>query len=252
VSALDLRDTIFIMRDVVVTLQGEQLLLLREKAICWQAQRTLIVADVHFGKAAAFRAGGIPVPGGTTTAMLARLDAAIERTGVTRLLALGDLLHARAGRAPRLLAEVSAWRASHPSLRVQLVRGNHDRRAGDPPPSWDVECLDAPVAESPFIWLHEPPTNDNVAQSVIAEEAQPGLVAPHGYPVAGHVHPAVALNGGGRGLTLPCFYFGRDYALLPAFGEFTGTALVRPRPGERVFVLAGDEIIERPLQATVK
>jgi len=57
----------------------------------------------------------------------------------------------------------------------------------------------------------------------------------------------VALGGNGRALTLPCFYFGRDYALLPAFGEFTGTAVVRPRAGERVFVLAGDEIIAKPV-----
>jgi hypothetical protein len=55
----------------------------------------------------------------------------------------------------------------------------------------------------------------------------------------------VALSGNGRALTLPCFYFGRDYALLPAFGEFTGTAVVRPRTGERVFVLAEGEIIEK-------
>ena len=46
-------------------------------------------------------------------------------------------------------------------------------------------------------------------------------------------------------MTLPCFYFGRDYALLPAFGEFTGTAVVRPRAGEGVFVLAGDEVVPK-------
>jgi hypothetical protein len=46
-------------------------------------------------------------------------------------------------------------------------------------------------------------------------------------------------------MTLPCFYFGRDYGLLPAFGEFTGTAVIRPRVGESVFVLAGDEIVAK-------
>jgi DNA ligase-associated metallophosphoesterase len=240
------------MTDVAITLRGEALLLLPERAVYWPARETLIIADPHFGKAAAFRAGGIPIPGGTTAAMTRRLDAALGRSGATRLLVLGDLLHARDGRAPRLLEEVTRWREERPDLRVVLVRGNHDRRAGDPPAEWRVECRDAPVIEPPFVWRHEPP----VAQAGrLAPAPQPGQVEPQespdrdpalgAYPIAGHVHPAAALGGNGRSLTLPCFYFGRDYALLPAFGEFTGTAIVRPRAGERVFVLAGETIVEK-------
>lgn len=232
--------------DVGLELRGEALRLLPERAVYWPARRALIIADPHFGKAAAFRAGGVPIPGGTTTAMLRRLDAALERAGAARLVVLGDLLHARSGRAPRTLDEVAAWRAARPGLLITLIRGNHDRRAGDPPAEWRVECLDAPAAETPFVWLHEPP--DAVVQAVeLASASQPGQVELQGYPIAGHVHPAVALGGNGRALTLPCFYFGRDYGLLPAFGEFTGTAVVRPRAGERVFVLAGEEIIEKTL-----
>ena len=225
--------------------QGETLLLLPERALFWPRAGTLLIADVHFGKAAAFRAGGIAVPGGTTAAMLARLSAALDHTAAARLLVLGDLLHARAGRAPHTLEQVAAWRAARPDLRISLIRGNHDARAGDPPADWGVECLDAPVVEPPFIWLHQPPMSD--ALRVTSDESEPSthhspLVTRH-YPVAGHVHPAVALGGNGQAMTLPCFYFGRDYALLPAFGEFTGTAVIRPRPGESVFVLAGDEIV---------
>jgi hypothetical protein len=32
--------------------------------------------------------------------------------------------------------------------------------------------------------------------------------------------------------------------VLPAFGAFTGTADVQPVPGDRVFVVAGDEVVE--------
>jgi metallophosphoesterase superfamily enzyme len=64
--------------------------------------------------------------------------------------------------------------------------------------------------------------------------------------MAGHLHPAVRLAGrGGQSLALPCFYFGHAYAVLPAFGDFTGTALVSPRPGERVVVVADDTLIEK-------
>jgi metallophosphoesterase superfamily enzyme len=180
--------------------------------------------------------------------MLRRLSAALDATAAARLLILGDLLHARAGRAPHTLEQVAAWRAARPSLTITLIRGNHDSRAGDPPGDWGVECLDAPVVEPPFVWLHEPPDS---GPWPVASGQSPALPTDHWplttghYSVAGHVHPAVALGGNGLGMTLPCFYFGRDYALLPAFGEFTGTAVIRPRAGESVFVLAGDEIVPK-------
>ena len=50
-----------------VHVAGEDLLLLPEKAVYWPAEQMLIVADIHFGKAASFRALGVPVPRGTTS-----------------------------------------------------------------------------------------------------------------------------------------------------------------------------------------
>jgi DNA ligase-associated metallophosphoesterase len=239
---------------ITTEVRGETLWLLPERAVYWPRAGALIVADVHFGKAATFRAGGIPIPGGTTAEMLRRLSAALDATAAARLLILGDLLHARTGRAPHTLAQVAAWRAARPALTITLIRGNHDSRAGDPPADWGVECLDAPVVEAPFVWHHEPPESGQ--WSVISNQSEEGkpasapttdhwLLTTGYYPLAGHVHPAVALGGNGRAMTLPCFYFGRDYALLPAFGEFTGTAVVRPRAGEGVFVLAGDEVVAK-------
>ena len=60
-----------------LTLQGEAVQLLPDPALWWPAQHTLCVADVHLGKAATFRARGVPVPLGTTRGTLARLDAAL-------------------------------------------------------------------------------------------------------------------------------------------------------------------------------
>src|SRR6478609_3634551 len=85
-------------RDAVVDMAGEHVRLLAERAAYWERTQALLVADPHFGKAAAFRAAGVPVPRGTTTASLARLDAALERTGAARIVFLGDFLHAREGR----------------------------------------------------------------------------------------------------------------------------------------------------------
>lgn len=34
-----------------------------------------------------------------------------------------------------LYAQIGAWRASCSKIDIIIVRGNHDRRAGDPPPA---------------------------------------------------------------------------------------------------------------------
>src|SRR4051812_34366951 len=102
------------MNDVTVDVRGERLVLLPERAVCWPRTDTLLIADPHFGKAAAFRAAGVPVPRGTTTETLTRIDAALERSGATRLVFLGDFLHAREGRATETLRVIDDWRARHP------------------------------------------------------------------------------------------------------------------------------------------
>jgi DNA ligase-associated metallophosphoesterase len=212
--------------DQVLDLSGTRLVLLPERAIFWPGDAALIVSDLHIGKAATFRAAGVPVPEQTTAGTLARLTQALARTGATQILCLGDFWHAPSGRTAAALQAVANWRAEHAACRILLVRGNHDMRAGDPPPEWHMECVDEPWDYGPFTWRHRP-------------AATPGR-----YTFAGHVHPAVSLTGPGRQqLTLPCFHFGAEIALLPAFGDFTGTALVRPVAGDRVFVVAGNRVV---------
>lgn len=217
------------MKHLHLTLGGEGVDLLPERAIFWPRERTLIVADTHFGKAATFRAAAIAVPE-SAAADLARLSAALKHTGATRLVVLGDFLHTRAGRAPAVLAAIAAWRAAHPRLEVVLVRGNHDVRAGDPPAAWNIICVNPPFTLGPFALCHDPDTP-----------------AP-AYVLAGHLHPAVVLAGPGRQRErLPCFLIGPGRAILPAFGSFTGHATVAPAADERAYVIAGEVIeLRRP------
>ncbi|HEY9228374.1 MAG TPA: ligase-associated DNA damage response endonuclease PdeM [Gemmatimonadaceae bacterium] len=211
-----------------VVVRGEELVLLPELAAFWPRERTLLVADPHVGKAAAFRAAGVPVPHGTTTAGLERIDRALETTEARRIIVLGDFLHAREGRAPETLRVVGEWRARHSGVEMVLVRGNHDRRAGDPPSVLNIQCVDAPLTEEPFVFTHHPMRSDD------------------GYVLCGHVHPGVRLSGPARQSgRLPCFWFSPTTGVLPAFGDFTGLAIVEVSPEDRVWVVAGDEVIEK-------
>jgi DNA ligase-associated metallophosphoesterase len=213
-------------RDARFELEGESLLLLPERALFWPRRGMLVVADVHLGKAATFRAAGIPIPRGSTGDDLARLDRALARTGATALAFLGDLFHARVGReAPGTLAQVGGWRARWPDLEVLLVRGNHDVGAGDPPSELGFRCVNEPCDFSPFRFRHHPEPAD-------------------AYVLAGHVHPAVRLGGrGGLRERLPAFVFGARIGLLPAFGSFTGGGEVALDADDRVYVIADDEVL---------
>lgn len=215
------------LRDAELEIAGERVLLMPERAVFWPARSTLLVADAHFGKAATFRAGGIFVPRGTTTSALTRLSTALDRTRAARLVFLGDLLHAREGRSPETLRVVAEWRAARQVLEVLLVRGNHDRGAGDPPPMLGVACADAPVIDGPFAFVHHP------------------TAAAGHYALAGHVHPAVRLHGSGRqSERLACFWVRPTYAVLPAFGDFTGLGDIEASADDRVFAVAGDTVVE--------
>jgi uncharacterized protein len=211
------------------TLAGEAVELLAERALHWPGGRTLFVADVHLGKGAAFRAGGVAIPRGATAGDLARLDSLIERTGARRLVVLGDFLHAAAGRVPALDAAFRRWRLAHAALSITLVRGNHDERAGDPPPSWGIAVVADPHALPPFVLCHAP------------------SLPRTGHALCGHVHPGVRITAGAReSVRLACFVLGPRRTLLPAFGRLTGLALVAPAPGETIVAIAGRRLFALP------
>jgi len=200
----------------------------------------LLVADVHLGKAASFRRLGVPVPAGSTATTLQALGDTLVSLGdtpVQHLVFLGDLLHAARGRSPALSKVVEqaliVWRGRRPDLRVHLVRGNHDRAAGDPPPEWGIELQTEPWAMGPWALCHEP---------------QPVAGA---YTLAGHLHPCIGLRGGARErLRLPCFWFGdpvhHAVGVLPAFGDFTGMHPIQRRPGDQVWAVADEAVREVP------
>ena len=214
---------------LVASLAGERVELLASRALLWPSQSTLFVADVHLGKAAAFRAGGVPVPRGATQADLERLSGLVASTGARRLVVLGDFLHAAAGRVPALDRSFLEWRCRHDGLEILLVRGNHDAHAGDPPRAWGIGVVAEPHALAPFLACHRPCTPTS------------------GFALCGHVHPGVWISGEAReSARLPCFVLGERTALLPAFGSFTGMATITPGARDTVVVIAGRRLFQLP------
>ncbi|QYF92182.1 ligase-associated DNA damage response endonuclease PdeM [Massilia sp. PAMC28688] len=205
-----------------IDLAGERVLLLAQKALYWPHASMLVIADIHFGKAASFRAQGVPVPRGTTTQNLEGLDALMAIYPTREIVFLGDFLHARAAHASATVAAMLAWRRRHPALRLTLVRGNHDMRAGDPSAALGITMVDEPHTVGPFSFCHHPD------------------VAAAGYVLAGHVHPVYLLASRLDSLRLPCFLVGPTRMILPSFGAFTGGYVISPDVHERVYVTSGE------------
>lgn len=211
---------------VTHTIAGQQLVLLPDRALWIPERQMVIVADLHWGKAAAFRAAFVPVPTGTTASDLARLTRVLHDTAATQLVVLGDLLHARAGRHVDTLGTIGTWREMHQAVAITLVRGNHDAHAGDPPASLRIDCVDAPYAIGSLIGVHEPEEH------------------PDGYVLAGHLHPCVSVYGRGRQhARLAAFVFGPRVGVLPAFSSFTGTGMYERSEQDRLFVIADRDVI---------
>jgi DNA ligase-associated metallophosphoesterase len=185
----------------------------------------LFVADLHLGKGAAFRAAAFPVPEGSTAATLAKLSCLLDSLEVQKLVLLGDLWHSKWGRDAGMAERFTRWCERHSSVEKHLAVGNHDARSG----LLEVDGLRVstePIRLGPFLCAHHP-------------QELPG-----GYVLSGHIHPSVTLEGRARqSLRLPCFWFCERYAVLPAFGELTGTASVAPCKGDSVLVIAEGRVI---------
>jgi uncharacterized protein len=203
-----------------IEVAGERLILHPEKVLWWPARRTLFLADTHFGKAATFRAHGVPISDETLQHDLGRLSSVIDSTGCQRLIVLGDLIHARRGRSPVTLNRVSEWRRAHPAIAIELVRGNHDRAAGPPLDDWNITILPDSFRDGPFVCRHDP---------VAAED---------GFVLAGHLHPKILLplEAGGK-VKLACFWRRPGLLVLPAFGSFIDSAVVQPENGDSVYAV---------------
>lgn len=212
-------------KEHALTINHHQFLVLADKAMYWPHHKALLIADAHFGKAAAYRALGQPVPQGTTSYNLKRLDVLIDQYPVEQLIFLGDFLHAPKSHAISTLTALRNWRLRHANVQCILIRGNHDLNAGDPPVDLNFTVVNEPYLMDDFALQHIPKPH-----------------ATH-HVIAGHVHPVFRLMGKGRqSITLPCLYHCPEITLLPSFGEFTGGFNVENKLHSHLFLLNGEGV----------
>ena len=203
---------------------NEQLRLFPQKAVFWKNQRILLLADLHLGKVNHFRKSGFAVPAKANDRNVELLIELINITNPARVICLGDLFHSHYNPEWEVFGELVKHFSS---ISFELVLGNHDIMSVRQYERKGIKLHDD-LRVGCFHFTHHPMTE----------------IPENTYNVAGHIHPGIHLRGKGRqSLTLPCFYFGLRQAFLPAFGMFTGMALIAPRKEDKVFVVADNKVM---------
>ncbi len=215
--------------DLSMDLGGHPLRLCPERCAFRPDRGELLLADVHLGKASAFRQAGRPLPHGTTRVELARLDAAIERTGARRVTFLGDLFHGDVPPGGPTVERLSSWLRARRGLGTTLVCGNHDRHARERIESLPLAVLEEGEVVEGIEYRHHP--------------LEGGDGPPH---IAGHVHPGARIGDGADRVKLPVFRLRGSALLLPSFGSFTGLHVLAPEPGDRFVVATPTGVVEVP------
>ncbi len=207
------------MSSYKIQIHGEKLLLLPEKGIFWQKRNTIIISDLHLGKAGHFRKHGIPVSGKIHYTDLKILESLLHEYKPIRVILLGDLFHSLKNKEwDDFLRFIKVF----DMVDFTLVKGNHDVIDEYPNELEVVDSLDL----NPFNFTHK---RENSSL----------------YNISGHVHPGFRIRGMAReGLTLPCFHFSESFAVMPAFGQFTGIKKIRPSEGDKIFGIADDNVVE--------
>jgi DNA ligase-associated metallophosphoesterase len=207
-------------------LQGEELQLLPQKAIYWPARKILFIADTHFGKIAHFRKAGLSVPHAAALENLLRFENLLNKNPAKRVFFLGDLFHSDLN-TEWLNFKASIRKLKH--IQFELITGNHDVLHPHSYQNLNFKVHAQTYQIGPFYLSHEP-----------LKEVPTGV-----YNLCGHIHPGVRLLGQGRqSMRLPCFYFGAQQGILPAFGEFTGIYQLKPKKEDTVFVVSGQEVLQ--------
>ncbi len=190
-----------------------------QKGLFWPKNKLLVIADMHAGKSGHFRKWGIPISSEILQKDLNSLEYLIGFLKPKYTLFLGDLYHSQKNREFETL---KLWMAKQ-HTEFLLVKGNHDTIGFLK--ELPLFIYEEKILMPPFVFSHE---------------VLPGITQ---YNITGHLHPATVIKGNAKqSIKLPCFWFSHDFAVLPAFGSFTGGHIIKA-PKEDIIFCVSDKSV---------
>lgn len=205
-------------------IHGQNLWLSAQRSLFWEEEKALIVSDLHFGKTGHFRKWGIGVPQNVYKEDLQRLISLINHFRPQKLIVVGDFFHSSANTE---LDWFKRWRENFSSLQIILVEGNHDILQKDWYREAAIDVVSPTLQMNSFLFSHD--------QCEMPRDV---------YGFCGHLHPGIIVHGlGKQSLRFPCFYFGRNHCILPAFSKFTGAVAMDKSSAEAVYAIVENELV---------
>lgn len=202
-----------------LSFKEQRLILSAERCLFWEDQSTLILSDMHIGKAAHFRKSGIAVPQQIFQEDLQRLFQQIHFFSPQKIIVTGDLFHSESNLEHDWF---SKWRSELNGIQIVLVKGNHEILHNQLYEELGIEIVEKELIDAPFRFAHDLTKNKSGGDFLFT----------------GHTHPGFKITGKAKqAFVFPCFYFTPNYCILPAFSKFTGKHLVEMKKGEQVFAI---------------
>jgi putative SbcD/Mre11-related phosphoesterase len=230
---------------------GPGLCLDARRALWFQHERVLAVADLHLGYPWAKRAAGQLLPVSVRDNAAARLAELQNEYQAREVVLLGDIIHGAAD-LPAVGAELRELAAAlEPAVRIRWVVGNHDRGLERLLKSLGLaEAVETQVVVGPHRLVH----GDGVAP-LSPEDSPP----PNGLIIMGHEHPVIRLGDGvTRSAKCPCFLVSSAVLILPAFSNWAAgvpvgqgnwmSALAQTQTFTRAIAVVGQGLVPIPLQ----
>lgn len=202
-----------------------EIVLLAEKAIYLPKHQSLLIADPHFGKAAHFRKAGLPITEKVHLGDFLSIQKMIARYRPAQVLFLGDLFHSDLNNSWNDLEDFLSY---IPEVNFHLIKGNHD-------------ILPKAIYRSDLWQIHQ----EQLIMGNLILSHEPLKEIPEGHlNICGHIHPGISLVGKGRQrLKLPCFHLSKQTLIMPAFGRFTGLALMQCEKNDACYAVAGKKVV---------
>lgn len=197
-----------------------------QRCIYWEDTRSLILADLHFGKTGHFRKYGIPVPQKSFREDLQRLLSVISHFQPERLIIVGDMFHSAENKEMDLFLR---WREGMPCEEMILVKGNHDILEK----TWYQQ---AGISIYQGCW--------HLQGIAFVHDLADMPLSVDQFCFSGHLHPGVHISGAGKqSLQFPCYYFTENGCILPAFSRFSGMAIVRKKKKETIYAIVNQSLV---------
>src|SRR5688500_16494176 len=219
---------------VAYSIDDNNFVLSPERVLFWEDRKTLIIADLHAGKTGHFRKSGIAIPQKVFREDLQRLLTQVLFFKAEELIIVGDFSHSKSNQELDLFVR---WRHDLSSLKISLVKGNHDILQDKWYEEAEIEISDWELGIGNFLFRHDlmkkaPGSRhpDSYREAIgnrhpdRNREATGNTQTESRYIFSGHIHPGISIRGlAKQSLHFPCFYFTDNYCVLPAFSRFTGT-----------------------------